>query len=174
MRGSSWWVIDSFIQTPIIEGNWLGFGRENFFFVLKVKRSSVSLREKPMRPLEHAKTRPPLSLWLSLRLVSIPIALLAFLYDSSGRTVTHLRDYLLVPWNSYDTVYYVRIVKTGYQGGDITSGFSCIYWCRCCVQFRATTFRFGSSRLLSVPFSLLFCVADMGSIIQQLKACFTT
>ncbi len=66
-----------------------------------------------MRQLENAKSRPPAILWLSLRLISIPIALLAFLYDSGGRTVAHFRDYVLAPWRNYDSYYYVQIVRSG-------------------------------------------------------------
>src|SRR5438132_11309792 len=77
--------------------------------------------------LEPLKSRPPLTLWLLLRLVSIAIALLAFLYDSGGLAVAHFRDYLLVPWTSYDTYYYMRIVRIGYHGDDVTSVFHPLY-----------------------------------------------
>ncbi len=65
----------------------------------------------------------PLSLWAALRVSSLVVACLALLYENSGRLITSVRDYILLPWISYDTVYYSRIVNAGYQATDITSGF---------------------------------------------------
>lgn len=70
---------------------------------------------------------PPVALWVWLRAISIPIALLAFLYDKGGRVVTSLRDFVSIPWSSYDSQYYIRIVQGGYESGGITSGFHPLY-----------------------------------------------
>ena len=65
----------------------------------------------------------PVTLWLALRIITLVVAVLALLYESSGRVRTTVRDYILLPWFSYDTEYYLRIVRNGYQATDITSGF---------------------------------------------------
>lgn len=70
---------------------------------------------------------PPLTLWLILRLVSLPVASFALLYDSRARATASARAFLLLPWYSYDTEYYLRIVRVGYQAGDITPGFHPLY-----------------------------------------------
>ena len=69
----------------------------------------------------------PLSLWLILRLISLVAASLALLYQSSNRTTSSFGAILLSPWESYDTQYYVRIVRFGYQASEITSGFHPLY-----------------------------------------------
>ena len=65
----------------------------------------------------------PLTLWAALRVSTLLVACLALLYENSGRIAASIRDYILLPWISYDTVYYVRIVNVGYLATDITSGF---------------------------------------------------
>ena len=78
----------------------------------------------------------PVTLWLALRIVTLVVAVLALLYESSGRVRTTVRDYILLPWFSYDTEYYLRIVRNGYQSTDITSGFHPLYpWLSTIVNF---------------------------------------
>jgi len=74
-----------------------------------------------------ASLRTPVTLWLALRLLSLPVASLALLYDKGWRSDLSVRTFLFAPWYSYDAEYYVRIVKYGYQAGEITSGFHPLY-----------------------------------------------
>jgi hypothetical protein len=67
--------------------------------------------------------RAPLVVWLGLRILTVPVAILALVYERGGLVGTSLREILAEPWHRYDTFYYVRIVTVGYQSGDITSGF---------------------------------------------------
>lgn len=69
----------------------------------------------------------PVTLWLVLRIVSFVVAALALLYESSGRPRRSLREHILLPWFSYDTEYYLQIVRSGYQAADITAGFHPLY-----------------------------------------------
>ena len=69
----------------------------------------------------------PVRLWLILRLGSIVVASLALIYQAGSRAINLSTLLLLRPWYSYDAEYYVRIVKIGYQHGDITSGFHPLY-----------------------------------------------
>jgi hypothetical protein len=69
----------------------------------------------------------PIALWFALRIVSIPVAGFALLYEHRDWALSSPRAFLLRPWFSYDTEYYVRIVRVGYRAGDLTSGFHPLY-----------------------------------------------
>ena len=80
--------------------------------------------------IARAKTellQAPARLWFTLRLSSIVVATLALIYEIGSRAFSSTTLLLLQPWNSYDAEYYIRIVKNGYQHGDITSGFHPLY-----------------------------------------------
>ena len=65
-------------------------------------------------------------LWLTLRLTTLAVAVLAFLYEQGTTSLQPLK-LLLAPWYNYDAVHYVRIVQYGYNVGEITSGFHPLY-----------------------------------------------
>lgn len=90
----------------------------------------------------------PLFIWLVVRVSTIVIAALAFVYEQS--TTLRLSDaghrqfegfpydprqsapmllarLLVAPWYNYDAVYYVQIASSGYKSGEITSGFHPLY-----------------------------------------------
>lgn len=67
--------------------------------------------------------RPPVFLWLGLRILTVVTAIFAYLYENGGWAGKSLRVLLTEPWFRYDTFYYIRIVSAGYQPGDVTSGF---------------------------------------------------
>src|SRR5919206_1853864 len=71
--------------------------------------------------------RAPVSLWLGLRVLTVLVAILAFVYERGGLAGTSLGEILAEPWYRYDTFYYLRIVSVGYRSGDITSGFHPLY-----------------------------------------------
>jgi len=80
-----------------------------------------------MSKFATAFKEPPTRLWLVLRLSSFAIASFALLYKSSERATSSVKAFILLPWYSYDTEYYLRIVRNGYQASDITSGFHPLY-----------------------------------------------
>jgi Gpi18-like mannosyltransferase len=90
----------------------------------------------------------PLLIWLIVRLSTIIVAALAFVYEQStrlrlsdaghrqfegfpydpGQSAPGLLGRLLVaPWYNYDAVYYVQIASSGYKPGEITLGFHPLY-----------------------------------------------
>ena len=69
----------------------------------------------------------PVSLWLGLRILTVPVSILALAYDAGGIVGNSFREIIAEPWYRYDTFFYVRIVSAGYQFGDITSGFHPLY-----------------------------------------------
>jgi hypothetical protein len=81
----------------------------------------------PASTLRNFFKGSPVTLWLLLRLISFPIASFALLYNSRVRATSSWKAFILLPWYSYDTEYYLRIVRIGYQSWDITSGFHPLY-----------------------------------------------
>lgn len=71
----------------------------------------------------NRKQRPPVFLWLALRILTVITAMLAYVYETGGWAGKTLKMLLAEPWLRYDTFYYLRIVEAGYQAGDVTSGF---------------------------------------------------
>ena len=71
----------------------------------------------------NSKQRPPVFLWLALRILTVITAMLAYVYETGGFAGKSLKMLLAEPWLRYDTFYYLRIVSAGYQPGDVTSGF---------------------------------------------------
>lgn len=90
----------------------------------------------------------PLFAWFSIRLSTIIVAALAFVFeqrsplrfiDAGHRTFEGYAynsrqmglglfgQLFVAPWYNYDAVYYVRIASEGYQPGEITSGFHPLY-----------------------------------------------
>src|SRR5215467_12571849 len=80
-----------------------------------------------MKRNSNEQLKSPIILWLVLRVLSVGVAILAYVYDNGGWTGKSLRQLLLEPWYRYDVYYYVRIVSVGYQAGEITSGFHPLY-----------------------------------------------
>ena len=75
----------------------------------------------------ETKQGPPLDLWVSIRIFSVVVAILAWGYHIGGFAGRSFLEVISEPWYRYDTFFYVRIVSTGYQPGDITSGFHPLY-----------------------------------------------
>lgn len=75
----------------------------------------------------NAKQRPPVYLWLALRILTVITAMLAYVYETGGWAGKSLKILLTEPWFSYDTYYYFRIVVAGYQVGEITSIYHPLY-----------------------------------------------
>jgi Gpi18-like mannosyltransferase len=66
-------------------------------------------------------SRPPIGLWIILRVASVIVALLAILYSTGSLSgVWSLRL-------KYDVLYYTRIVLAGYQPGEVTANFHPLY-----------------------------------------------
>jgi dolichyl-phosphate-mannose-protein mannosyltransferase len=80
-----------------------------------------------MMRMTHSPTlRRCVWLWLILRLLSLIVAVLAFL--RYGReSLTSLTTLLFGPWYAWDVVYYVEIVRIGYQPGSATTNFHPLY-----------------------------------------------
>ena len=77
-----------------------------------------------------SKLRASILLWLGLRVVSVIVAVLAFHFrpvDSGIRAVTSVSNFLLAPWYFWDVLYYVDIVRNGYQPGSATANFHPLY-----------------------------------------------
>lgn len=77
--------------------------------------------------IKEILTRSPVAFWLALRLISLTVAPLAAMYEGNEANTGSFGKFVLSPWYRYDTQYYVRIVRLGYQTGDITSGFHPLY-----------------------------------------------
>ena len=65
-------------------------------------------------------------LWLCIRILSIPVALLAFFSQPDVVGLTSWRR-LLAPWYAWDAYYYLTIVRDGYKPGDPTANFHPLY-----------------------------------------------
>lgn len=70
--------------------------------------------------------KPSILLWLCVRIVSVPVALLAFFSQSDVVGLTSWRR-LLAPWYVWDAYYYLSIVRDGYKPGDPTANFHPLY-----------------------------------------------
>ena len=75
----------------------------------------------------NSKQRPPVFLWLALRILTVITAMLAYVYETGGFAGKTLNVLLTEPWFSYDTYYYFRIVAVGYEVGEITSIYHPLY-----------------------------------------------
>jgi Gpi18-like mannosyltransferase len=75
----------------------------------------------------ETKQGPPLDLWVSIRIFTVVVAILAWGYHIGGFAGRSFLEIISEPWYRYDTFFYVRIVSAGYQSGDITSGFHPLY-----------------------------------------------
>src|SRR5690348_13507299 len=73
------------------------------------------------------------SLWFVLRVVSVVVVMLASYLRPAApgtpgiRMVTSLSRFLFEPWYHWDVLYYVEIVKNGYQPGSPTTNFHPLY-----------------------------------------------
>src|SRR6185503_3112569 len=79
-----------------------------------------------MVSLTPATPRPPLMLWLFIRVLSITVALLAFFISPDAERSAYPWK-ILAPWYSWDAHYYVDIVKNGYVPGRATANFHPLY-----------------------------------------------
>lgn len=66
-------------------------------------------------------SRPPVLLWLALRVITLAVILIAGLYATGSLPGTAILA------NKYDVRYYARIVERGYQSGDVTANFHPLY-----------------------------------------------
>jgi hypothetical protein len=71
--------------------------------------------------------RRSVALWLFLRLLSFPVAMLAFYIRYGKNAITSLTGLLLSPWYAWDVYYYVEIVRSGYRAGSPTANFHPLY-----------------------------------------------
>jgi len=71
--------------------------------------------------------RAPWRLWLGLRILTVPVSILALAYNTGHVVGNSFTSIIAEPWYRYDTFFYVRIVSVGYRFGDITSGFHPLY-----------------------------------------------
>jgi Gpi18-like mannosyltransferase len=78
-----------------------------------------------MKYLTSILPRFPVLLWLFIRVLSVPIALLVFSH-SSARPISSVRTWL-APWYVWDTHYYVAIARNGYEAGNATANFHPLY-----------------------------------------------
>jgi len=76
-----------------------------------------------------SRVRRCVSLWLILRLLSFPVAVLAFYVRFGRNSVSSLASMLLGPWYAWDVQYYVEIVRSGYLPGSATANFHPLYPC---------------------------------------------
>jgi len=79
-----------------------------------------------MKSATIATSRKPLLLWSCLRVVSIPVALIAFFSHPGAPSINSWRR-LLAPFYAWDAFYYVAIVRDGYQAGKPTANFHPLY-----------------------------------------------
>ena len=107
---------------------------------------------------ETKKQGPPLDLWVSIRIFTVVVAILAWGYHIGGFAGRSFLEIISEPWYRYDTFYYVRIVSAGYQSGDITSGFHPLYpWLSTIAAF-----------VLRDPLAGLMFVSSVASILMTI------